>query len=120
MTEGVTSLILNETDRELVELAAWILMSLDPGPTREDAGETIAQAYRDDVAEAHAGTAPDALDELAVGFSGALLLKIERVSEDRAEMNLSAAPQTRIVSPADRRRVIEAIGRYLEMVKPIH
>jgi hypothetical protein len=111
MTEGVTSITLNETDRELVGLAAWILAALDPGPTRGDAFEAIAQAYRDDVAEAHAGTDPGTLHALAEGFGGALLFEMEHVCADRAEIG---PLQTGIVSPADRGRVIEALQRYLD------
>ena len=43
-------------------MAARIVMALDPGQAREDAGEAMAQAYRDDVAEAHAGSDAHALD----------------------------------------------------------
>jgi hypothetical protein len=115
MTDHVTNIVLNETDRALVQMAARIVMALDPGRAREDAGEAMAQAYRDDVAEAHAGSDPDTLDEMTLVFSEALLLEMECVIEGRAAATLGC-----VVSPANRRRVIEIIGRYLQMVKTVH
>jgi hypothetical protein len=115
MTDHVTDIVLNETDRALVQMAARIVMALDPGKPREDAGEAMAQAYRGDVAEAHAGSDADTLDQLTLGFSAALLFEMERVVENRAAMTFA-----RVVSPANRPRVIEAVGRYLRMVKPVH
>jgi hypothetical protein len=115
MSKRVTDIILNETDRDLVKLAAPILTTLDP-KQRVTFFETIAQAYRDDIAELHIGSDPGALDELTAGFSGALLLARQRVNQDRAEMRPHQAGN---VSP-NRRRVIEAIERYLRIVKPGH
>jgi hypothetical protein len=118
MVERITDVVLNETDRKLVQLAARILTALDPGPTRIEAIEATIQAYADDLGEAHAGAAPDTLEDLALGFGGALMIEMERVMEDRAKPFRPHSEGMGIVSPADRRRLIEAIGRYLEMVKP--
>jgi hypothetical protein len=115
MTNHVTDFVLNETDRALVQMAARIVMALDPGQPREDAGGAMAQAYRDDVAEADAGADPDKLDKMTLGFSEALLLEMECVIEGRAATTFGC-----VVSPANRRRVIEVIGRYLQMVKTVH
>jgi hypothetical protein len=115
MIDHVTDIVLNETDRALVQMAARIVMALDPGQAREDAGEAMAQAYRHDVAEAHTGSDPDTLDEMTLGFSEALLLEMECLIEGRA-----ATTVARVVAPVNRTRVIEAIGRYLGMVKPVH
>ena len=120
MTEHDTSIVLNETDREIVVMAARVLAALDRGETRADAFKAIGQAYRDDVAELHAGSDPGSLDELALGFNGALLLEMERLQDNLARLLLGGDLQARIVSPSSRRRVIKAIGRYLEMVKPFH
>jgi hypothetical protein len=114
--QGVKAIVLNETDRELIWMAARILMALDPGPTREEAAETIAQAYRDDISGAHVGAAPEMLDELTLGFSGALLLEMQRrVGNDDAEV-----PRSPGMSRLNRPRVLETIGRYMRMVDPRH
>ena len=101
----VTDIVLDETDRKIVQMTARILMALDTGSAREGAFKVMAQAYRDDVAEERLGSHPDALDELALGFSGALLFEMDRVIESRAEMRLGGDPQVRIVSPSGRRRM---------------
>jgi hypothetical protein len=44
---------LTEDDRELCSIAAHLLMALDPGQEREDAGERLLQRYRVDLAAAH-------------------------------------------------------------------
>ena len=68
-------------------------------------------------AEAHVGAEPSILDELTLGFSRALLFEMKRVHKDRSD-----TVPLRDGSPSrpDRRRVIEAIGRYLDMVKSLH
>jgi hypothetical protein len=122
MKKRVTDITLNATDRELVQMAARILTALDPGTTREEARDAITQAYREDVTDAHVGSSSDTLNQLTLGFGAALRLKMDRVNEDPAEMVRAASggqPQTHIVSRSDRRRVIEAIGRYLEMVETV-
>src|ERR1700750_2734240 len=90
-----------------------IVMALAPGQPREEAGGAMARAYRDDVAEARAGADHDTLEKMTLGFSEALLLEMECVIEGRAATTFGC-----VVSPANRPRVIEAIGRYLKMVKP--
>jgi len=113
--QAVKSIVLNETDRELIWMAARILMALDPGPTREEASEFIAQAYRDDLGDAHAGATPEMLDELTLGFSGALLLEMQRRGVGDAE-----TPRSPSLSRLNRPRALKAIGRYLRMVDPRH
>ncbi len=115
LSKRITDITVNETDRALVQMAARVVMALDRGLPRQDAAEVMAKAYRDDIAEAHVGADPDTLDQMTLSFSGALLLEMERVVEDRAAN--AFAPVT---SPLTRPRVIEAIGRYLTMVKPVH
>jgi len=114
MSERVIDIVLNETDRELVRMAARILMALDPGP-RNDGFETILQAYVDDLTEAHSGSGVEAFDELTLGFGGALLLEMERFREDRTE-RAGGNLQDSIIT--NRRCVIDALGRYVDMVKP--
>ena len=75
----VKDIVLNEIDRDIVRMAARLLMALDPGETRENAGEQFIQKYRDDVASAHPGADPEVLDEMTINFAGALLLEMERV-----------------------------------------
>lgn len=113
---AVKGITLNETDREFIWMAARILMALDPGLTREEAAKTLAQAYRDDVGVAHVGADPEMLDELTVGFSGALLLEMERLMGNaNAEV-----PRSPGMSRLNRPRLIETIGRYMRMVDPRH
>jgi hypothetical protein len=123
VTDRITDIGLNESDRELVRLAARVLMALEPGPARVDAAETMVQAYRDDLGEALIGPSADTLEDMALGFAGALLLEMERLSEEPAEPDPddpAVRERPDIVSPSDRTRVIEALGRYLEKVKPVH
>jgi hypothetical protein len=70
---------LNEADRELCSIAARLLMALDPGQEREDAGERLLQRYRVDLAAAHPDADPEVLDDMTVSFGGVLLLEMERV-----------------------------------------
>jgi hypothetical protein len=44
MSEHITDVVLNETDRDLMQLAARIVTALDSGNTRIGALETIIQA----------------------------------------------------------------------------
>jgi len=77
---AMTDITLNATDRELCSFAAEVLMGLvDPGPPRENAAERLCQRYRDDLAVAHPGADPEVLDDMTLGFGGALLLEMERV-----------------------------------------
>jgi hypothetical protein len=96
MTERITDIILSEPDRTLVWMVARIIMALDPGPTREDAAEAVARAYREDVAETHVGARPETVDELMAGFGGAVMLEIGRLVDDHAEVGREP-PQARIV-----------------------
>jgi hypothetical protein len=75
----VKDIVLNEFDRDTVQMAARLLMALDPGKPREDATEEFVQKYRDDLSNAHPGTDPEVLDETTINFAGALLLEMERV-----------------------------------------
>jgi hypothetical protein len=75
----VKDIVLNEIDRDIVRMAARLLMALDPGETRENAGEEFIQKYRDDLARVHPGADPEVLDEMTITFAGALLLEMERV-----------------------------------------
>jgi hypothetical protein len=68
-----------EADRELCSIAARLLMALDPGQEREDAGERLLQRYRVDLAAAHPDADPEVLDEMTINFGGALLIAMERV-----------------------------------------
>jgi hypothetical protein len=66
--------MLTEADRELCSIAAQLLMGLvDPGPPREDAAERLLKHYRAYLSDAH----PAVLDDMALTFSGAMLLEME-------------------------------------------
>jgi hypothetical protein len=70
--------MLTEADRELCSIAAQLLMGLvDPGPPREDAAERLLEHYRAYPSDAHPGADPAVLDDMAVTFSGAMLLEME-------------------------------------------
>jgi hypothetical protein len=123
VTDRIKHIALNETDTELVRLAARVLMALEPGPARVDAAEIMVQAYRDDLGEAHVGPSADTLEDLALGFAGALLLEMERLSEEPVEPDPddpTVRQRPGIVPPSDRSRLIEALGGYLDTVKPVH
>jgi hypothetical protein len=112
----MTDIVLNETDREICEMAALVLVALEPGATREKAAERMMQCYRDDLSDAHSGADPDLLDEMTLGFSGALLLEMERLHHGGKR---SLKPR-RGVPRSGRRRVIEALHGYLQTIDPRH
>lgn len=76
----MTSIALSERDREAVEIAARLLLALDPGETREQEAERFVNSYRRDLSTDHPSADPDVLDEMAANFCGALLLEMERLS----------------------------------------
>jgi hypothetical protein len=65
---GVKSIVLQESDRELISLAAPLLMAQEPGQSRQDGAELLVQNYREDLADAHPGVDPAALEEMALNF----------------------------------------------------
>ena len=81
---GVKSIALHESDRELISLGARLLMAQEPGQQRQDGAEQLVQHYRDDLADAHPGVNPGALEEMTLNFAGALLLEMERCAADNA------------------------------------
>lgn len=115
--EVVKEVLLNETDRRLVWMAARLLVVLDPGPLRMDETERLIQLYRDDLSDAHPSVDPALLDDMTTNFGGALMLRMEQLLEgtesDDQEMQNRGAPLARM-------RVKEAIGRYLKMADPRH
>ena len=48
----------------------------------EDAIEQVVRCYRDDLEAAHPGTHHEIIEAMAVGFSAALLLEMERLQND--------------------------------------
>jgi hypothetical protein len=76
---AMIEIVLTEDDRELCSIAARVLMALDPGQEREDAGERLLACYRTDLTKAHPGAEPEVLDDMTLGFGAALLLEMERV-----------------------------------------
>jgi len=92
-------------------------MALEPGATREKAAEQMVQCYRDDQSDGHSGADPEVLDEMTIGFGGALLLEMERLHDD-AERRLP--PPRRGAPRSGRRRVIEALHGYLRTIDPRH
>jgi hypothetical protein len=75
----MTDIVLTEGDRLLCNLAAELLMALDPRPRRERIGERLLQHYRDDLAAAHPDADPAVIDDTALRFGGALLLAMEAI-----------------------------------------
>jgi hypothetical protein len=78
----MTDIVLTEGDRLLCNLAAELLMALDPRPRRERIGERLLQHYRDDrddLAAAHPDADPAVIDDMALRFGGALLLAMEAI-----------------------------------------
>jgi len=69
---AVKSIVLHESDHELISLAARLLMAQEPGQRRQDGAEQLVQHYRDDLADAHPGVDPGALEEMTLNFAGAL------------------------------------------------
>jgi hypothetical protein len=113
---GVKSIVLHESDRELISMAARLLMAQEPGQRRMDAAEQLVQDYRDDLAEAHPSVEPGALEEMAVNFGGALLLEMERCADDDADDAEAKAMRSRGAPLSARRRVIAALGQMLAAV----
>lgn len=120
-SSGLKSIVLNESDRDLVCMAARLLMAHEPGQSRADAAVQLTQDYRDDLTDAHRGVEPEILEEMALNFSGALLLEMERlVALDEGEETEAEAMRIGGASLPHRRRVIEALGRMLAAVDPRH
>jgi hypothetical protein len=82
LDDTVTNVTLNSTDRTLVWMASRLLLALPGGPARVDALEQLIQHYRDDLADAHEGTDPGTLDDMATNFGGALMLRMERLVDE--------------------------------------
>lgn len=96
--EAPNAILLNETDRHLVWMATRLLAALEPGEPRMTEVERLIQDSPNDVADAHSGTEPALLDDMATNFGGALLLRMTR----------------------NRGLGSEALGRHLRMVDPRH
>ena len=80
--------------------------------------EQLVQHYRDDLADAHDGTDPDTLDDMATNFGGALMLRMLRlVEEEHPDDDTPPAPYGFCVV---RHRVMEDIGRIMWAVDPRH
>ena len=118
LDDTVTSVTLNSTDGTLVWMASRLLLALPGGPERIDAMEQLVQHYRDDLADAHDGTDPDTLDDMATNFGGALMLRMERlVDEDAPDDDTPPTPDGLSLV---RHRVMEDIGRIMRAVDPRH
>jgi len=120
---GVKSVVLNESDRELVSMAARLLMAQEPGQSRVDAAEQLTQDYRDDLTDAHLGVDPEVLEEMALDFSGALLLEMERLTEVDEKGGAEAEAEAKPIGGASlpyRHRVIATLGRLLKAVDLRH
>ena len=115
---GVKSIALHESDRELITLGARLLMAQEPGQRRQDGAEQLVQHYRDDLADAHPGVDPGALEEMTLNFAGALLLEMERCAADDADDSEAKANRGALLST--RHRVIEALGQLLKAIDPRH
>ena len=112
--KGVKHSDLNETDRELVWMAANLLTSMPPDEQRMNEVEALVQCYRDDLADAHPAVDPEVLEDMAIHFGSALLLEMERQISDDGSGATRTPGSLRLV----RRRVIHALGKYLKMVDP--
>ena len=118
MNDTVTSGTLNRTDGTLVWMASRLLLALPGGPERIDAMEQLVQHYRADLADAHDGTDPDTLDDMATNFGGALMLRMLRlVEEDDPDDDTSPTPDGPCLV---RHRVMDDIGRLMPAVDPRH
>jgi len=117
---GVKSIVLHESDRELILLGARLLMAQEPGQKRQDGAEQLVQHYRDDLADAHPGVDPGALEEMTLNFAGALLLEMERCAADDADDSEAKAMRNRGTPLSPRHRVIAAIGWMLADLDPRH
>jgi hypothetical protein len=111
----VKGIVLNASDRELVWMAARLLIAQEPGQERMNAVEQLVQHYRDDLADAYHATDSEALDEMAVNFTGALLLKMEQLQNDEDGDEATLAGGTRRFA---RPRLTAALGLLLEAVDP--
>ena len=112
------SIALHESDRELISLGARLLMAQEPGQQRQDGAEQLVQHYRDDLADAHPGVSPGALEEMTLNFAGALLLEMERCAADNAYNSEAKPNRSAPLSP--RHRVIAALGQLLAAIDPRH
>jgi hypothetical protein len=116
----MTRITLNEGDRELVWMAARLLMAQEPGQRRMDAADQLAEHYRCDLAAAHPAADAATLDEMTVNFAGALLLEMERWADDKADEDELEAFRLGGASLPVRRRVVAAIGQMLAALNPLH
>jgi hypothetical protein len=114
--ECPVSIVLNEFDRELVWMAARLLMAQESGQTRKDAAEQLVQHYRDDLADAYPAVDPSALEEMTLNFGRALLLEMERISDDDCEHQREVI----LASDVDRPRLRKALRRMLDALDPRH
>jgi hypothetical protein len=111
----VKGIVLNASDRELVSIAARLLVALDPGQKRVDGVEQLVQHFRGDLADAYPGIDSEALDEMTVNFGGALLLKMEQLQNDDSGDEATLGRGTlRFARP----RLTAALGLLLEAVDP--
>jgi hypothetical protein len=110
----VKGIVLNASDRELVSIAARLLVALDPGQKRVDGVEQLVQHFREDLADAYPGIDSEALDEMTVNFGGALLLKMEQLQNDDSDEATLGRGALRFARP----RLTAALGLLLEAVDP--
>ena len=82
----VKSITLNEGDRQLVGMAARLLMAQAPGQNRTDDIDRFADLYRDDLVAAHPGVEAATIEDMTVNFVGALLLEMERWADNDHEL----------------------------------
>jgi hypothetical protein len=111
----VKGIVLNASDRELVWMAARLLIAQEPGQERMNAAEQLVQHYRDDLADAYPATDSEALDEMAVNFGGALLFKMEQLQNDDGGDETTLG---RGIARFARPRLTAALGLLLEAVDP--
>jgi hypothetical protein len=116
---AVKSITLNESDRELISLAARLLMAQEPGQSRQDGAELLVQNYRDDLADAHPGVDPAALEEMTLNFAAALLLEMERWVDDDADEFVAKETRNRGAF-LSRQRVIAALGQLVAALDSRH
>ena len=116
---AVNSIVLHESDRELISLAARLLMAQKPGQRRQDGAELVVQHYRDDLADAHPGVDPTALEEMTLNFAAALLREMERWVDDDADEFVAKETRHRGAF-LSRHRVIAALGQLVAALDSRH
>jgi hypothetical protein len=113
------SIILNEGDRELVGVAARLLMAHRPGQVREDAMDQLVQLYRNDLVEAHPGVNAETFEELVVNFGGALLLEMQRRIDGNNDQKIDTL-QFGGESPQSRPEVYKVLRQTVADLAPRH